>query len=569
MERRVLVAIFLSFLVLYAFQALFGPAQQPQQDVPPQTSAAPKSQADGLSAGVAPAPPPQPAAASALVGETVEREIRVETNDIVATFSNRGGRLKSWRLKRYLDDRGESLELIPSGLAETHPLPLSLRVADETVTKTLNAALFSVTGAPADRLSSPATLTFEYHDTGGLHAVKELRLEPTSYVVHLHATVTQNGTPLPFAVEWGPALASAGTVASSWIQPSGGLTFLDELERLKPADIASQPIREGTFRYAGVDDHYFVSVAVNPGPSKVTFQPVSIPPPPGTEQVALNLVSWAIEPRDQTSLTFYAGPKDFDILAAVDLELVRAINFGMFTFLVVPLLRSLKWVNDHIGNYGVSIVVLTVLINVAMFPLKHKSVLSMRKMQEIQPEAKAIQDRYAKLKATDPARQKMNKELMDLYRERGVNPASGCVPMLLTLPVLLAFYSLLTISIELRGAPFVAWIQDLSRPDPYYVTPVLMGATQMWQTWLTPQVGTDPVQQRLMQFMPVMFMFFFLWAPAGVVLYWFVSNLWAIGQQYLTNYIIGPPNIRSVRPPAERQMKRVTAAKGDGVAGKE
>ena len=147
----------------------------------------------------------------------------------------------------------------------------------------------------------------------------------------------------------------------------------------------------------------------------------------------------------------------------------------MFAWLVVPLLRALKWVNGYVGNYGWSIIILTVLINLVMFPLRHKSVVSMRKMQELQPEVKAIQDRYAKLKMTDPARQKMNVELMKLYRERGVNPASGCVPMLLTMPVLFAFYSMLSVAIELRGAPFVGWISDLSAHDPLYVTPVLMG----------------------------------------------------------------------------------------------
>jgi YidC/Oxa1 family membrane protein insertase len=351
---------------------------------------------------------------------------------------------------------------------------------------------------------------------------------------------------------------------------SGGVLFLTELERLAAEDIATTPLREGTFRYAGVEDHYFISVAVNPGQAKVAFQPVALPPPPGTEETALNLVSYSVEPAAAgVPVTFFAGPKDFDLLAGQDAELVRAIDFGMFSFLVVPLLRSLKWVNGHVGNYGFSIVILTILINAVMFPLRHKSVVSMRKMQEIQPEAKAIQERYAKLKATDPAKQKMNQELMALYRERGVNPASGCVPMLLTLPVLLAFYSLLTISIELRGAPFFGWIHDLSQPDPFYVTPVLMGATQFWQMRLTPQTGVDPAQQKLMQFMPVMFMFFFLWAPAGVVLYWFVSNVWAIGQQYATNYIIGPPNVRTVRPAAERRVKRVGGGRTDEAAGKQ
>jgi YidC/Oxa1 family membrane protein insertase len=187
-------------------------------------------------------------------------------------------------------------------------------------------------------------------------------------------------------------------------------------------------------------------------------------------------------------------------------------------------------------------------------------------MQEIQPEAKAIQDRYAKLKSTDPAKQKMNQELMALYRERGVNPASGCVPMLLTFPVLFAFYALLTTAIELRGAPFFGWIHDLSLPDPFYVTPILMGISQIWQTRITPQTGTDPTQQKMMMFMPVMFMFFFLWAPAGIAIYWLISNVWGIGQQYLTSYLIGPPNIRNPRPPAERRVKRVGASKTEAAA---
>jgi YidC/Oxa1 family membrane protein insertase len=174
---------------------------------------------------------------------------------------------------------------------------------------------------------------------------------------------------------------------------------------------------------------------------------------------------------------------------------LRTINFGIFAFLAVPLLRALNGINAYVGNYGWSIIILTVLINAAMFPLRHKSVVSMRKMQELQPQIKAIQDRYGKLKSTDPARQKMNQEVMDLYRQRGVNPASGCIPMLLTMPILFAFYSLLSQAIDLRGAPFMLWITDLSVRDPYYVTPLLMGATMVWQQKITP-IATDPGSRR-------------------------------------------------------------------------
>jgi YidC/Oxa1 family membrane protein insertase len=174
-----------------------------------------------------------------------------------------------------------------------------------------------------------------------------------------------------------------------------------------------------------------------------------------------------------------------------------------------------------------------------MFPLKHKSVVSMRRMQELQPQVKAIQDRYKNLKATDPARQKMNTEMMELYRQKGVNPASGCVPMLLTFPVLLAFYSLLSEAIELRNAPFIWWIHDLAAPDPFYVTPILMGASQVLQQKMMPMTGADPVQQKMMLFMPILFTFLFLTSPAGLALYWFASNVLVIGQQVLTNRMIG------------------------------
>jgi YidC/Oxa1 family membrane protein insertase len=253
-------------------------------------------------------------------------------------------------------------------------------------------------------------------------------------------------------------------------------------------------------------------------------------------------------------LRVYVGPKEFDQLAATDPEMVRAIDFGIFAFIVVPLLRSLKWVNSYVGNYGWSIVILTVIINALMFPLRHKSVVSMRRMQELQPQVKAIQDRYGKMKATDPERQKMNTELMNLYREKGVNPASGCIPMLLTLPVLYAFYSLLAGAIEIRGEPFIGWIHDLSAPDPLYITPIAMAITMFIQQKMTPSTA-DPAQQRVMLIMPLMLGFLFLRASSGLVLYWLVSNIWAIGQQYLTNRIIGPPIVRPVRPPAERRVR--------------
>ena len=187
----------------------------------------------------------------------------------------------------------------------------------------------------------------------------------------------------------------------------------------------------------------------------------------------------------------------------------------------------------------------------------------MRKMQEVQPEMKAIQERYSHLKATDPDKQKMNKEIMELYRERGVNPASGCLPMLLTFPVLFAFFSLLRSAVEIRGEPFVGWITDLSLEDPLYITPIIMGASMVLQQKMTP-TQADPMQQKIMMLMPIVFTFMFVWAPSGLVLYWLTSNVIGILQTVITNRVIGPPKTRTVRPPAERRVKKSGRAAGSG-----
>jgi YidC/Oxa1 family membrane protein insertase len=330
-----------------------------------------------------------------------------------------------------------------------------------------------------------------------------------------------------------------------------------KVQRLSTGDIGKQPTHEGDFQYAGVDDNYFMAVALSPGPATVTYRSVSIPPPPDTKGSARTLVAFSIAPQRAGPLKFFVGPKDFDLLTAMDHDLASAVNFGRFAFIVVPLLRSLKWINGYVGNWGWSIVILTVIINLLIAPLRHKQVVSMRKMQEIQPEVKAIQDRYAKVKATDPAKQKMNQEMMALYREKKVNPAAGCVPMILTLPLVYAMWAMLETSIELRGAPWVFWIHDLSARDPYYILPGLMVGTQLWQSLIMPSAGADPAQQRMMQIvMPIVLGFIFLFLPAGALLYYVVGTLFGVGQQYLTNYYIGPPVKRTIRPAAERRLKK-------------
>jgi YidC/Oxa1 family membrane protein insertase len=327
-----------------------------------------------------------------------------------------------------------------------------------------------------------------------------------------------------------------------------------KVERHDAAALLKQPVMEGQLRWAGVDDHYFLlAVLQGTGNVRAEYRPLTTTDPAGAAQHTF--VGYAVNlPGQAVDATFFLGPKAFNLLKSIDGELVRAIDYGMFAWLVVPLLGALNWVNGFVGNYGWSIIVLTFFINVAIFPLRHKSVVSMKKMQELKPEIDAIQARYGKLKATDPSRQKMNQEVMELYKQRGVNPASGCVPMLLTMPILFAFYSMLAYSIELRGAPFAFWIKDLSVYDPFYVAPILTGVSMLVQQRMTPQTSTDPVQQKMFMLMPVIFTVMFLWAPSGLNIYWLVNNVLAIGQQYFTNRLIGPARVP--RPAAERRTTK-------------
>ena len=580
MERRVLIAIVLSFLVVYGYQALFV-KPEPKTATAGQTTAGQTAGAAGASTGTAaPAVPISPAASApatadsaasagdVVTGESTERDVRVETQRVIAVFTNRGARLKSWRLKDYLDQKGEPLELVASDVAPNMVLPFTLQVEDETLTRALDAALYTVSGAPpSGPIGGETTVTFQYATATGVQAAKSFTLAPTGYELGFNASVTAGGRPLVPTILWGPGLGDVDSGSGRYaVKPRGFYSVADSVTRLAGTDIAKQAAHAGDFQFVGIDDHYFMTAALRTGNAGVTYQHITLPPPANSKDPARELVSYTLKPAAAGPVKFYIGPKDFDQLLAVGREMTRAVDFGRFSWVVVPLLRALNYIYNYVGNYGWSIIILTVLINAVMFPLRHKSVVSMRKMQEIQPEAKAIQDRYARYKATDPEKQKMNQELMALYKERGVNPASGCVPMLLTFPVLFAFYALLTTAIELRGAPFFGWIHDLSLPDPYYVTPILMGITQVWQARITPQAGADPAQQKMMMFMPVVMMAFFLWAPAGVALYWFISNIWGIGQQYLTTYLIGPPNIRTPRPAAERRVKRVGGGKTEAAS---
>ena len=585
MEKRVLLAVFLSFIVLYGYQSLFPPPVVPTSTEGPATGAASEpavspSQVPALPPAAASGPRPAPIGRIAaveppnpdpVIGDTQAKDIVVETDAFRAVFSNRGGELVSWQLKHYLE-HGNPVELIPTELPAEEPWPFSLLFEDEALTRLAHAALFKSSHSALRLSDSAETLTFEYEDASGLRLRKRFTFDPavSDYAMSVSIEASLNGAPLLPTIRWGPALGGVESTSSGYSfrqGPRGVINgrvlevgAISDLEITRPdaSDVAERATYEGQLDFVGVDNHYFIAVAL-PGleDAVVRYRSVPLQPrlndPDGDprELMAFDLTI----PGGVTDLPFFIGPKDFDILAAAAPSLPGSIDFGFLAVLVVPLHQSLKWVYSWLGNYGFSIIVVTLFVNVIIFPLRHKSVVSARKMQELQPEMKAIQERYAHLKSTDPDKQKMNQEVMALYRDRGVNPVSGCLPMVLTMPILFAFYRLLSMAIEMRDAPFVGWITDLSVQDPYFVTPIIMGASMVVQQRLNPMQG-DPMQARMMMMMPVVFTFMFLWAPSGLVLYWLTSNVVGIGQQVLTNRIIGPPRIRTIRPPAERRVKQ-------------
>ncbi len=564
MERRVLLAITLSFLVLFLFQRFVmppppeAPANATAATSPPAATASPSATTASPSTqpaapSLAAASPASLPAAEATITEPGAREVVVETAKVKAVFSNRGGVLTHWVLKDFRNDNGQPLDLVPQGAGASAIKPFSLTVDDAKISARLNESIYRVTvnGAPAgtsiDATSTAQTIEFETASADGLNVRKRITLEPTSYVIAMTQQIHVGSQQLNPTIHWGPGLGDeiARSKPSSFLSPSyntpaAPLVHKDgKVTRLRASDTGTQ---EGSLRYAGVDDHYFVSMLVNESGAQVRmdYAPV-LAPQQDDPAIVGHYVAYALrfaQPQEQSK--FFLGPKGFEDLRAISPEATRVINYGMFSWLAVPLLGALKWVHGYVGNWGWSIIALTLLINFALFPLRHKSVVSMRKMQEIQPQMKAIQDRYAKYKVTDPERQKMNTEIMELYKAKGVNPASGCVPMLLTFPFLFAFYSMLSQSIEIRGADFMGWIHNLSAPDPLFIFPVLNGAAQFLQMKLQP-AGGDPAQQKVMMVMPIMFLVMSFNFPSGLVIYWLVATLFTIGQQYFTNYLIGAP----------------------------
>ncbi len=552
MEKRVLIAIALCILVLVLWEKFFVPKRKP---VPPTTSpkveqaaptpakpaeAQPEPSRTPTSAAPAVTPPPLPSPPA-----RASQDVVVNTPLYRAEFTETGARLRSFALKHYretIDKNSPGKELVRTSRIED--LPLTFNFANRPVAA-LNLAPYV-----ADQTSVSVseggneTLTFNYEAPGWLRISQQYVFHADSYLIDLSVRVENLGSQpwedapdlnlinLPFS--------QGGTSRYSFQGPA--LLQNGELQEIKFKKIKGQVQLPGPIDWVAYTDQYFIMAVVpqNLSPNHARLKALD----PTTEMVETSFVGPKVPlqmgAQQEFNFKLYLGPKEVRLLKAADPKLAKAVNFGWFDVIAQPLLVCLKFFNRFVHNYGVAIILLTVLIKILFWPLTHKSYVSMQAMKKLQPKMQKVREKYKDDK------EKMNQEIMQMYRTHKVNPLGGCLPMVLQIPVFFALYRVLYSSIAMRHAPFLWWINDLSAPDrlpvgfqiPYLgglpVLTILMGISMFLQQKMSP-TSVDPRQEKMMLMMPVVFTVFFVNFPSGLVLYWLVNNVLSIGQQYYIN----------------------------------
>ena len=558
--RRLLLAFALSIGVMLLWQAKFAPSPP----TPPRTvgtdevsepAREPTAQREASSSVLREAVPErlgEPAAAptvrEAIAAAAEVREI-VETEAYRVELSNRGAQVVSFELSDHQRADGGPVNLVRARDGDV-PFPFGIVDLDGR-SSALNGALFVAQRSVS--VDGDQVVTFRYAGAAG-EAQKTFRFRPDGlFEVEIETSAPGWGAFL------GPGVGNPtpDELSNRFARKSALYLDGEGVTRVDPNKGApAQRVAAGGFRWVGLEDTYFLSALMPVEPfSEIAILPYldeasegggsarfsAAPPKDQLTDAQKDLareVGLVVRPAgDRLVALAYWGGKKYDRLAALPYQLEQAVNLGFFSILARPLLFGLQWIHDNmVRNYGWAIILMTILIRVLLFPLTHKSVVSMQRMQELNPKIQAIRQKFrSKLKdrqgrPNSEAQRKMNEEIMGLYKKEGVNPAGGCLPMLLQMPVLFAFYGLLSAAIELRLAPWMFWIHDLSAPDPFYVLPIIMGASQFVQQKMTPSAA-DPMQKRIFMLMPIFFTVLFLGFPTGLVLYWLTNNLLGIVQQ--------------------------------------
>ncbi|MBV9762380.1 MAG: membrane protein insertase YidC [Acidobacteriaceae bacterium] len=551
-EKRLPLALALMMLVLLVSQYIFKPAPGAKPAAPiNDKSAAALATKPPSTAAPAVAQNGAPAAAGATQAST-EQTTEVDTDLYQVVFTNRGAVVKSWLLKHYRDEAGKPLQLINT--SSDVPLPFSVEATGgQKLTVDANTVLYQ------PKISAGgAHIEYDFSD-GQTTIRKTFEFGKDSYLANVTSEVLSNNTPVPHFLVWRGGFGdqkvrnASSTENTVRYDASAG-----KLVKKNAKDAKNGPVTDsGNYSFGGLEDNFFAAVALPAGSAPLEIRTFSDQIKLPNQEKPTQFVGAGISTGPQNDFSLFVGPKDIELLKKVNPKLGQIVDWGFFGILAKPLFLWLNWVNDHwTNNYGWAIILVTLIINLALFPFRFTSLKSARKMQKLQPQIQAINAKYKNVGIRDPKKAEQNQEVMALYKKEGVNPLGGCLPMLVQLPFFYAFYRVLNIAIELRHAPWM-WVPDLSSPEslPIHLLPIILIATQFLTQKLTPAAGVDPNQQKMMMFMPLMFGFMFYYASAGLVLYWLTGNVVGIAQQLIINRFMPAP-AQAPALPAKAPVKR-------------
>ena len=539
-SRTMLIFTAVFLLMFFGIQYL-----KPKKEPEPPAAVRQGSTASTPASAQTPTPiAPASAAPTNTVAASNESTTVVENELYRITFSNRGGQVKSWVLKKYKDDDGKPLDLVNQATAAKFGYPLSLFTYDQGMRNRLANALY--VSSSTGNVAAPGSISFDY-SSDGLEVHKAFRFDST-YVIHAEVSVKQNGAPVNALLAWPSGFGDQSTLP----QYAGGT--LDTSQNGKEDQIAYKKVvggdtLRGPFDWAGVADLYFAAIFLPDDPSSSVLvslhNTIAVPrnlkkPDPNQTDQASVLGAAMGDTNGPVRLRIYAGPKSLDALGSVHAvtgpSLEKVVSFGWWGIVAKPLFIILRFVYQHIvPNWGWSIILLTIILNLAMLPTRFQMMKSSLKMQRIQPQMESIKAKYAKYKVTDPRKQEMQREILELQKREGVNMFGGCLPMLIQWPLLFGFYRMLGNVIELRQAHWL-WLPDLSAPDPWHILPISVVISMFLTQYFTPSPGMDPAQQKMMAFtMPAVFGFMMWNYGSGLSLYWACSNFIGVGTQWVIN----------------------------------
>jgi YidC/Oxa1 family membrane protein insertase len=570
MEQRLLLAFVLMGLVLFLTPYFYkAPPPPPKATTPPAAAGQSAQSSQAAQPGTKAATVPQPGTAAPQSAQPVpgqiegasEQQFEVDTDIYHITLSNRGATVRSWTLKKYRDQEGKPLELLnPAGYSSVAP-PFALALKDDHVANALNYGLYR-----AKPSANGLGIEYEFSD-GKNYAKKSFQFSKRGYLSQITTEVTVDGVPADHMIEWRGGFGDASvrnrvgeqhavyfdTRESSMAGFSQGKLYNKDAKSVKDGPVTTT----GDYSFAGLDDRFFAAVFLPKDNTQIRVETIKddVPPSPAAKEEMR--VGVEVGGDSVNHFTLFVGPKDIDLLRRVDPKLQQLIDWGWFGVIAKPLFLAMHWLNDNVvHNYGWSIVLITIAINVVLLPLRVKSMKSQRKMQALQPKLAAINAKYKGLSMRDPKKAEQNQEVMEFYKKEGVNPMGGCLPMVVQLPLIYALYKVFNVTIEMRGAHWL-WITDLSQPEqlPIHILPLIMIASQFVMQKMTPNPGMDPSQAKMMMFMPLMFGFIFYNFSSGLVLYWLTSNLVQIAQQWAVNRMMPAPPPPPVSAPVRKKGK--------------